>query len=161
MTYKEYLAKPVYFRVQYERMIEVISRMRRERVSLPKAARELRIRQETVVELGGSALKRLPGGRYVAKPVDTLLRILLLPSYKGNREVAFRDSREASLVGDYWNAVQSFLSTDHATLLRQLRRKWVLDENGNRVQLLTDLKELRRQGLAGEFSFESIYPRKA
>lgn len=161
MTFKEYLAKPRSFQLQWERMLEVISRMRGDHASLPRAAREIGIRQETVVQLGGSALKRLPGGRYVAKPTDKLLRILLIPTKRGLREVAFNDSREASIVGKYWSAVERFLNIGSAWDLRHLPRTWVIDENGNRIQLLTDLNELRRQGSAGVFRFESTYGRRA
>jgi hypothetical protein len=150
LTYKEYLAKPRSFRDQWERMLEVIARMRTFGDSLPSASRAFGIREETVLRLGGSALKRLPDGCYVARPTDTLLWIAFLPSYRGLREVALRGSREASLIVDYWNAVDFFFSTGSVAALRSLRRKWLIAGDGKRIQLLTDAKELRRYGQAGK-----------
>jgi hypothetical protein len=39
----------------------------------------------------------------------------------------------------------------------QFEGKHLIDANGKRVALLTDLDELEERGSAGEFSFETIY----
>lgn len=133
--------------------------MRADRVSLQQAAREFGVPPNEVVRLGGSALRRMPGGRYVPKAKDDLLRVLSLPGTRGLREIAFNDSREASVVGKYWDAVGLYLQTGDASGLREFRRKSVWDANGRRFELLTDLDELDRLGSADVLSFESIYAR--
>ncbi len=44
---------------------------------------------------------------------------------KGLREIATRDSREASLIGEYWSAVEKYLTRGDASALKKLRRKAV------------------------------------
>jgi hypothetical protein len=149
------------FQDTWTRVVHAISRMRADHVSLQQAAREFGVSPREVVRLGGSALRRSPSGHYVAKARDNLLRVLSLPGTRGLREIAFDDSREASLVGKYWDAVGLYLQTGDESQLRQFRRKSVKDANGKRFELLTDLDELDRLGSAGVLSFESIYSRSA
>jgi hypothetical protein len=68
-----------------------------------------------------------------------------------------RDSRQASQVAEYWNAVHRYLETGDDSALRKFRRKRITDAKGTRVPLLTDLDELDRLGSAGVLSFESLY----
>jgi len=147
------------FQDTWNRVVHAISRMRAEGVSLPRAAREFGVSTKEIVRLGGSALRRMPSGRYAAKAKDNLLRVLSLPGRRGLREIAFDDSREASLVGKYWDAVGLYIQTGDASGLREFRGKSVRDANGRRIDLLTDLDELDRLGSAGVLSFESIYAR--
>jgi hypothetical protein len=107
--------------------------------------------------LGGSALRKRANGQYKAKASDRLLRVLVIPTREGLREIAVRDSRQASQIAEYWNAVHRYLETGDKSALRKFRRKRITDANGVRVPLLTDLGELDRLGSAGVLSFESLY----
>jgi len=89
------------------------------------------------------------------------LRVIVIPSRKGLREIATRDSREASLIGEYWSAVEKFLVRGDASALKKLRRMSVMDASGKRVRLLTNLEELKLQGSLGVLRFESMYGRAA
>ena len=131
--------------------------MRADGVSLRQASREFGLDPRTVVRLGGSALRKRANGRYKAKASDRLLRVLRVPTREGLREIAVRDSRQASQVAEYWNAVHRYLETGDDSALRKFRRKRITDANGVRVPLLTDLGELDRLGSAGVLSFESLY----
>jgi hypothetical protein len=135
--------------------------MRAEGVSLPEASREFGLDPRTVVRLGKPALKKRANGRYSAKPTDNLLRVLVMPTSDGLREVAVRDSRQASLLAEYWAAVQKYLETGDASALRKIRRKTITDSEGKRVRLIKDLRELERLGSAGVLSFESLYAKVA
>lgn len=104
---------------------QVISKMKADEISLQKASRELGIAPGTVTRLGRDALRKNKRGRYEAKPTDTLLRVVVIPAGDGLREIGIRDSREASLVGKYWAAVQKYLETGDASGLQKLRRKTV------------------------------------
>ena len=76
----------------------------------------------------------------MVKRWDRLLRILVIPGKKGLREVATRDSRQASIIGKYWNAVERAIGPENDdTELRNFRPKTVTDAAGSRVRLLTNL----------------------
>jgi hypothetical protein len=124
------------------------------------AARATGISQKTLLRRGGSALHKLENGRYDAHPYDDLFRVVIVVSKsQGPVEVATRDSREASKAGRHSAAVQRYLETGDDAALRQFEGKHIIDAQGNRVELLTDLDELDELGSAGELSFESLYER--
>ena len=129
--------------------------------SLTQASRKFSIDRHTVQRLGASALRKLKNGRWAATKYDHLLRVMHLPYHKGLREVGVRDSREASLIGQFWSAVERYQTTGDSSALRALPRKHSIDANGKRVRLLTNLRELDRLGSAGVLSFETIYGRTA
>lgn len=160
-TADELFARPKRFQDLWNRVVQVPSEMRAHGLSLPQASRQLGVSRDTVLNLAPSAFTK-KRGRYQVKPVDHLLRVLVIPGKKGLREVVLRDSREASLVGQYWSAVDKALGpTQDTTAFRKLLRKTVMDEKGKRVRLLTNLDELKRQASAGELHFETMYGRRA
>jgi hypothetical protein len=74
-------------------------------------------------------------------------------------ELAIRDSRMATLIAEYLNAVLGFLQTGDGSGLVPFRGQYVIDASGRKVPFLTDLDELERLGSAGVLSFESLYAR--
>lgn len=135
--------------------------MRADGVSLKQAAREFGVDPRTVVRLGGSALRKRTNGRFAAKPNDKLLRVLVVPTAEGLREIAVRDSRQATRLGEYWAAVQKYLATGDTSAIARFRHKRIVDASRKRIPLLTDLQELDNLGSAGVLSFESLYARVA
>jgi len=89
------------------------------------------------------------------------LRVLAIPTDEGTREIALRDSRQASILGQYWDAVQRYLQTGDASAIQKFRGKHITAVNRARITLLTDLDQLSRLGNAGVLSFESLYARAA
>jgi hypothetical protein len=158
-TGKQYFAKPTRFQDLWDRVVSVISKLRSEGTSLKQTSREMRVSPRTVLRYGGSALRKGADGRYQAKKSDRLLRVLMLPGPDGPREIALRGSRAATVLGEYWNAVQRYLETGDKSKLAKFRRKFITDASGTKVPLLTDLNELDRLGSAGVLSFESLYRR--
>ena len=156
-TSEQYFARSERFQDRWDRVAHVISKMRTEGVSLRQASREFGVDPRTVARLGGSALRKQANGRYKAKASDRLLRVLRVPTREGPRPIAVRDSRQASQLAEYWNAVHRYLETGDDSALRKFRRKRITDAEGARVPLLTDLDELDRLGSAGVLSFESLY----
>lgn len=140
----------------WDSLAHVISRMR-DRVSLSRASKEFGVAPSLVVRLGRSALRKR-NGRYVATKADRLLRVVSILKAKGKKEIATRDSRQASLIGSHWAAVQKYLQTGDDSALLEFKKTRVIDASGKRHLLLTDLAELNRQAAAGVLSFESIYP---
>jgi hypothetical protein len=146
---------------QWIKTTRVIQKVRREGVSVTQAAKEYGISRKKVVELGGSALCKQTNGRYAAKRFDRLLRVLVIPSRDGRSEVAVRDSRTASKIAGYSEAVRRFVQTGDASRLREFKKLKLNDASGNPIKLLTETKELTRLGHAGVLSFESLYARVA
>jgi hypothetical protein len=158
-TSKEFFAKPKPFQDRWTRATHVISKMRADGISLRRAARAFGLNPGVVLRLAGPALRKRSNGRYAAKASDRLLRVLAIPTKQGPGEIALRDSRQATLLAEYWIAVHAYLQTGDASSIKKFRGKRITDATGKRVRLVTDLDELDRLGSAGVLSFESIYPK--
>lgn len=159
-TAAQYQTLPEKSKATFERVLKTVSKMRAEKTSLKKAALEIGVRPETVKRWAGSALEKR-NGRFSAKKSDQLLRVLKVPSADGTREIAVRGSKRASLLGEYWAALQRYLETGDASRLAEFRGKSVKAADGTEIPLLTDRAELNRMGSAGVLSFESLYSRGA
>jgi hypothetical protein len=129
--------------------------------SLSKVARKYHRNPRKVRRAAPAAFRKLKNGRYAAKSIDRILRVLVMPTRKGLREIGLRDSRQASLLGKYWTAVERYRDTGDASALRNFRGKFILDASGKRHRLLTDLHALDRLGSAGVLSFETLYAKAA
>lgn len=158
-TEAQYRAKPETFKDTWERVIEAISKMRNSKVSLTQAAREARVSPRTVTKYGKSALRKSKSGKYVVKKNDNLLRILSIPTADGPQSIAVRGSKQASLLGEYWNAVHRYLQTGNTSTLKEFHGQKITDASGLEIPLLVDPDALNRLGSAGVLSFESIYAR--
>jgi hypothetical protein len=156
-TTEEYFALTAEQQEIWRRSTHAVTQMRVENASRPRASRESGVDPAAVLQLVGSALRKNASGHYVATPSDRLLRVLAIPTHEGVGEIATRDSRQASQLATYWDAVQKYLQTGDATVLSNFEGVYITDANGAQVPLLTDLDELDRLGSAGELSFESIY----
>jgi len=152
-TAEEFFAMSEAFRDRWTRVTHVVTKMRTERVSLRQASREFEIDPRTVRRLGGSALRKRPHGPYAARASDKLLRVLVIPEPNALREIATRDSRQATLLAEYWNAVE----TGDTSVLQEFSGKSITDATGTQVPLLTDVAALDVLADAGVLSFESIY----
>ena len=155
-TAKQYFALSPKQQETWNSIGHALSKMR-EGLTLSKAAKEFGISPKIVITLGRSALRKQKNGRYVAKKTDQLLRVVNVLNGDGRKEVATRDSRQASLVGSHWAAVQKFLQTGDDSALLKFTKKKIVDARRKRFALLTDPKELERLGSAGVLSFESLY----
>jgi len=158
-TLEEFLAMPEKLQDQWIRNVNAISEMRAHGVLPPQAAREFGLSPHTLRRLGAPALRKDKKGQYVAKASDRLLRPMLVLTPEGPREIGIRDSRAATLVAEHWNAAHRYLETGDTSVRRKFRGKSIIDANGNKIRLMTNLEELSRQGNAGNLSFESIYPK--
>ena len=158
-TADELFARSDHFRETWERVTRLVSRMRDEGVSLRRAARDAKVSPQTAIRFAGAALRKLPNGRFVAAASDRMLRVLVIPTADGSREIALRDSRQATEVSHYFTALRRFLHTGDASALQPFRRTRITTVEGERVRLLTDLDAVKRLANAGVLSFESIYAR--
>jgi hypothetical protein len=156
-TARQYFSRSRKFQETWDSVGHVISKMRAEGVSLRRASEEFGIDSDTVLKFGRPALRKQRNGNYVARKTDRQLRVLSVPTSKGRRGIAVRDSRQASLLGGYWAAVQRYLQTGDDSGLRKFKGKKITDASGKRHPLITDLSQLDALGSAGALSFESLY----
>jgi len=160
-TAREYFSLPAEFRDSYERTLHVISEMRAFGRSLRRTSQEIGINPRLVKQLARSALRKSANGRYVATRNDRLLRVLVILTVNGLDSIAVNDFRQASLIGNYWVAVQRYLLIGDPSRLEAFEGVKITDVNGQEYLLLTNLEELMRLGYAGAVSIESIYARSA
>jgi hypothetical protein len=157
-TQQQYLALSSDEQELWDAISQVPGRMRSDNVSLAEACRDLGVPPHEVLRLARPAFRKLANGEYVAKDRDEIFRMLcILSKGEGLLEFPTTDSRQASLIGIFWNAVQHYLRTGDPFELNSLKHRAVRDPTGKRVPLLTDLKEIERQAYAGVLRFESIY----
>jgi hypothetical protein len=157
---EEFLAMPERYQDVWRNIGQVTTEVR-SGSTLAQASRKFDIDPRTVQRLAKPALRKLRNGRWAAKKSDRLLRVLPLPSPQGLIDVGVPDSRQATLIGYYWNAVDLYLGTGDASALQAFQGEDIVDAEGRRVPLMTDLRELDRQESAGNLSFESMYARVA
>lgn len=142
--------------------LNVVSIMRRKDMNLAQAVREHN-RSYPDSRISVSAMKKYAkpalvkrGGRIKAKSYDRLLRVMRVPSPLGAELREVKDSRTASRVARYENAVKTYLYTGDDSQLRRFRGKYF---RSNRLQyrFITDTDILDRLAEFGELEFESIY----
>ena len=129
--------------------------------SLSRASQKFNRDPRTVRRLGKTALRKLRNGRWAAKKTDRLLRVLPRLTPDGIVEVALSDSRQATILGKYWNAVDLYRDTGDASRIREFDGEYIIDAAGNHLPLVTDLRTLDRLASAGVLSFETLYGRVA
>jgi hypothetical protein len=141
------------------RVTRAIAKMRKQGVSLRKAARELKVSPRTVLKNAASALRKGTSGRYSAKSSDRLVRVMMIPTPEGPQEISVRGLPAASLLGSYWSSLHVYYETGKDSALKQFSGKFITAVGGKKYPLLTDLEILNRLGSAGVVSFESLYAR--
>jgi hypothetical protein len=153
---------PLVSRYKREDALQVLSIMRRQDKSLSASIKEFnasnpstRISSKTVKKYVKPALQR-EGGRLRPKPYDRLLRVMKLPTRQGMIDIEVRDSRSASRIASYMNAVKTYLHTGDDSQLRRFRGKYI-QSNKLQYRFIIDTETLNMLAEFGEFRFESIY----
>jgi hypothetical protein len=132
--------------------LEALALMRREGLSLRAAARDAGTTPAAVLRHAGAALER-EQGRYRAKRGDRLLRVMTVLARDGlMHEVELRSSRQASLVGEHWAAIQHYLRTGDDSRLQALEGETVAG-----ITLETDPDQIDIWERLGELELEDIY----
>jgi len=137
------------------RALDALSKMRSDGLSLQAAARASGTTVNAVKRHAGPALERTSGGRYRAKRSDRLIRTIPLPTETGIIGLDVKDSRSASRIGSYWNAVRRYLETGDDAQLRRFRGKSVR-VNKRTYAFITDTAILDRLADAAELEFDDF-----
>src|SRR6478672_5085988 len=126
---------------RYRRALKVLTHMR-QGASLTQAAKAVGIRPDTVRRYAGAALTQDQRGRWQAKPVDRLVRRVRFLDSRGQTTVEPANSREASKLSAYWQAVDHFAATGDDRPLRRFRRMRLRTREKTSLSFVTDPVEL-------------------
>ena len=126
-----------------EKSLVVLTEMRNSKTkTLPQAANDNDITVKNVIK-HTNGFKKV-NGKLVVKRWDGIKRVMRINSNGEEKSVEIRDSRTASVVGRYHNAVKQFLNTGDKTTLSKFRNKKVKDSKGKLHKLETNSDEIIR-----------------
>lgn len=146
-------------REQYarERALSVIALMRREKISLRTASKRESTTPETVRKYAAPALKQTGArGIFQATKFDRLQRDVNFLTPEGYRQVTVRDSRIASTIARYMNAVRNYLNNRRPSDLVEFAGK-SFEVKGETFTFITDPAILNRLADAGVPYTDSFY----
>ena len=109
-TAKQFFAMSKQAQGEWTKATKVVSEARATGFSPRKVSKQFGISFESVLRLVGRAFRKQRNGRYAPRPTDKLLRVLIIPTKNGLREIATCNSRQASLASHYWIALNRYLT---------------------------------------------------
>src|SRR5690348_11371030 len=145
----------------WDKVIDVLRKMRDDGASIKDASRESEISPRTAKRWLGSTLKKNRRGRLRPKTGDSFLRPLRVLTTDGPRELLVVGSKRASQISRHWIAVHHLLDASDLHALENFKSVSIVDANGDEFRLLALRPEVKRYGAAGVLSFESIYTRNS
>ena len=119
-----------------EKSLEVLSEVRRNKKSLTRASKDRGISIKSVLQHTG-AFKKF-GNRWLPKAYDRISRVMAINENGRIVSIEVRDSRTASKIGRYHNAVKKYLETGDDTELKKFEDTKIRDAQGNTHTLETD-----------------------
>jgi len=124
-----------------EKSLAVISAMRNNKTkTLPQEANNNNITVKNVI-LHTNGFKKV-NGKLAVKRWDRIQRIMRINSRGKEKSVTITDSRTASVVGRYHNAVKHFLNTGEKVKLDQFKNKRVKDASGKIYRFETNPEKI-------------------
>ena len=131
--------------------------MRREGIPLSKAARIQGVSPRTVLEFARPALRLGRDGEYWALPYDHIPRTLNFLTSRGTIPVTVYDSRTATDIAEYMNAVRKYVRTGDTSGLERFKDKSFVAD-GRVHRFVTDPEVLDKLADAGSLSgIETLY----
>ncbi len=111
--------------------------MMRDNKSLTKSSKEVDLDIKTVKSHIWSGIRKYRR-RWRPKKTDSIQREMIIYEKGIIKSIIVRNSKDASLIGKYHNAVKQFLVTGDIKLLKPFKRKVIIDANGKKHKLETD-----------------------
>jgi hypothetical protein len=140
-----------------ERALTALALMRREGLALNAAANAVGIDPKTVLRYVGSALRQKgERGDYHATAYDHIPRTLHFITPGGPLPVTVQDSRIASRIAEYMNAVRTYVHSGESSALESFRGE-SFEASGTTYRFLTDPETLDRLADAGVLAIEGLY----
>jgi len=112
-----------------KKSLQVLSEARKSRGSLSKISKKNGISSSTVIH--NTNAFRKTRRRWTAKRSDKIPRVIKINEKGREVSIEINDSRTASLIGRYHNAVKQFLNTGNKKALKKFRKKKIKDIHGN------------------------------
>lgn len=112
-----------------ERSLEVLSTARKSNQPLSKISKNHNISVRTVIR-NTNAFKKV-NGKWIPKKYDKIPRMMIINENGKKVSVEINDSRIASTIGRYHNAVKEFLNTGNKKKLSEFSKKKIRDSNNN------------------------------
>jgi hypothetical protein len=137
------------------RALHVLGVMRRGHATLTKAAREEKIKPETVLRYVRKALYRSgPGKPWRARASDQISALMNVLTSQGRDSIVVKDSRERRLLARYEWALRRFRAGEVGAeaALRKFKGKVI-----GGLPLITDTNQLIQLEEAGQLDFENLY----
>jgi len=140
-----------------ELALATVALMRREGIPLSKAARIQGVSPRTVLEFARPALRLGRDGKYWALPYDHIPRTLNFLTSRGTIPVTVYDSRTATDIAEYMNAVRKYVRTGDTSGLERFKDKSFVAD-GRVRRFVTDPDVLDELADAGSLAgIESLY----
>jgi hypothetical protein len=119
-----------------EKSLDILSDVRRNGKSLTGACNDKGMSIKTV--LGHTNAFKKTGNHWTAKTYDRIPRTMLINVDGREVSITVNDSRTASKIGRYHNAVKKYLETGDDTELKKYEGKTIKDAQGNNHTFETD-----------------------
>jgi len=140
-----------------DRALGALGLLRRQGIAFRVATEIMGTNPKTAKPYVNSALRKDKRGRYYATLYDRIPRRLNFFMADGSHPIVIRDSRTASRIAEYSNAVRTYLRTGEITALVQFSGK-SFRSGGVVYRFITDRDVLDRLADAGSLSaIESLY----
>lgn len=123
-----------------ERALSTLSKIR-QGSSLYSAAREVRIDPRTATRYLANALRK-KSGKFLARKVDKISRGIVIYSEGKQRYIVVNDSRFASTIGKYFNAVRQLIHAGDDKMLKTFEGAAVVDSKLVKYYLETDPRRI-------------------
>lgn len=120
--------------------LEVLSIARKSNQPLSRIAKNHGMSVKTVIR-NTNAFKKV-NGQWMPKKFDKISRVLKINEKGQEKTIEVKDSRIASVIGSYHNAVKIFLNTGNVEQLQKFKKKKIKDANGKIHVLETNSQEL-------------------
>jgi len=129
----------------------------REKTSLTKASREIGLDGEIAKQHICSAIYKRKG-RWRAKKFDKIQRKMNIYERGKIKSIIITNSKDASLIGQYYNDVKKALETGNEKVLKKYKKKIIKDAKGKKHILETRLERIYEiEEAKEEPEFYSIY----
>lgn len=126
-----------------EKSLSVVNELRNSKTkTIQQAARENSVSVNTVLK-HTNGFKKI-NNKLIVKKWDRIPRVMRINTDGKEKSIEIKDSRTASVVGRYHNAVKQFLNTGDKTKLQKFRSKKVKDSKGKLHKLETNPEEIIR-----------------
>jgi len=123
-----------------EKSLEILSIAKKSKQSLSEIAKKNHVSVRTVIN-NTNAFKKI-NNKWIPKKFDRISRVIKINENGTEKSIEINDSRIASSIGSYHNAVKQFLSTGDLKHLKKFAKIKVRDSNGKMHKLETNKRKI-------------------